>query len=249
MNWSTRCAAVIPCLNEALAITDVVAAVRTFVPSVFVIDDGSQDNTSALAKKAGAEVLQHGIRRGKGTALQTGWQRARERGFEWALALDGDGQHSAEDIPFFLDAAEQTGAELVVGNRMENSQGMPWLRRIVNRWMSQRISMLAGMRLPDSQCGFRLMNLDTWSNLPVTAARFEIESDTLLAFALRGRAIQFVPIQVIYKTEQSKINPVRDTFRWFQWWWQAQRRMSRCSASKPLTDRGLRVAEEAPERG
>lgn len=249
MNWSTRCAAVIPCLNEASAIADVVSGVRRFVPSVFVIDDGSQDNTSALAKEAGAEVLQHGTPRGKGMALQTGWQYARERGFDWALGLDGDGQHSPEDIPSFLDAAGRAGVELIVGNRMENPKSMPWLRRIVNRWMSKRISTLAGMRLPDSQCGFRLMNLDTWSKLRVTAKCFEIESDVLLAFALRGLPIEFVPVQVIYKTEQSKINPVPDTVRWFRWWLGARQRISKGSALRPLTKAALGIQRKAPERG
>lgn len=219
MNCSSNCAAVIPCLNEAAAISGVVQAVRNYVPAVFVIDDGSQDNTSTLAKRAGAEVLRNERPSGKGAALQTGWNQARERGFEWALTMDGDGQHAAEDIPAFLDAVERTGAELVVGNRMANPEGMPWLRRNVNRWMSARISRLAGLCLPDSQCGFRLMNLQAWSDLSVTATGFDIESDVLVAFAARGYAIRFVPIRVIYKAEQSKIHPVRDTIRWFRWWW------------------------------
>lgn len=218
MNCSLHCAAVIPCLNEAAAISGVVQAVRNYAPTVFVVDDGSQDDTGLLAKRAGAEVLRNDSPCGKGAALQTGWKYARERGFEWALTMDGDGQHAAEDIPAFLDAVERTGAELVVGNRMDSSEGMPWLRRHVNRWMSARISKLAAVPLPDSQCGFRLMNLEAWSKLPVTATGFDIESDVLVAFAARGYAIRFVPIRVIYKAEQSKIHPVRDTVRWFQWW-------------------------------
>jgi glycosyltransferase involved in cell wall biosynthesis len=239
-----RCAAVIPCLNEAATISEVVLAVRRHIPTVFVIDDGSQDNTGVLAKKAGAEVLHHDAPRGKGMALQSGWQRARERGFDWALALDGDGQHSAEDIPAFLDAAERTGAELIVGNRMDNPSGMPWLRRNVNRWMSRRISKLAGLQLPDSQCGFRLINLETWSKLPVTAARFEIESDVLLAFAAYKRSIQFVPIRVIYQAEQSKIHPVHDTIRWFHWWWRARRRVLDEKGVNSLTKPILTVSRE-----
>jgi hypothetical protein len=78
------------------------------------------------------------------------------------------------------------------------------------------------MPLPDSQCGFRLMNLQTWASLPVNAAHFEIESDLLLAFARSECPIEFVPIEVIYKSEQSKIHPVRDTVRWFRWWWRAR---------------------------
>jgi glycosyltransferase involved in cell wall biosynthesis len=218
MNFSLNCAAVIPCLNEAAAISGVVQAARKYVPTVFVIDDGSQDNTSLIAKRAGAEVLRNNSPRGKGAALQTGWKYAQERGFEWVLTMDGDGQHAAEDIPGFLDTVERTGAELIVGNRMGNSEGMPWLRRNVNRWMSARISKHAGVPLPDSQCGFRLMNLQAWSELRITATGFDIESDVLVEFAARGYAIRFVPIRVIYKTEQSKIHPMRDTIRWFRWW-------------------------------
>ena len=95
---------------------------------------------------------------------------------------------------------------------------MPWLRRCVNRWMSARLSSLAGQTLPDSQCGFRLLRLDAWAGLRLETARFEIESEMTLAFAAAGHVIRFVPIQVIYKTEHSKINPFADTVRWLRWW-------------------------------
>src|SRR5262249_24220028 len=156
--------------------------------------------------------------------LKTGWSYANKHGFKWALAMDGDGQHSADDILKFLGAAERTEAQLIVGNRMDRPDEMPRVRRWVNRWMSKRISALAAMHLPDSQCGFRLMNLKTWATLAPTASHFEIESDILIAFAARGCGIEFVPIQVIYQTEQSKIHPLRDTLRWFRWWWRAHHR-------------------------
>lgn len=223
MNWSNRCAAVIPCLNEARAIAQVVGDVRQLVPTVFVIDDGSQDGTGAIAKNAGAEVIRNNVSQGKGAALEIGWRRAHQRGFDWALTMDGDGQHSANDVTQFFAAAERTGAKLVIGNRMSDPKGMPWLRRIVNRWMSARISALAGVSLPDTQCGFRLMNLGVWNQLTVEASHFEIESEVLLAFAWAGCRIEFAPIEVIYKTEQSKIHPVRDTVRWVKWWRKARR--------------------------
>jgi glycosyltransferase involved in cell wall biosynthesis len=218
MNWTTECAVVIPCLNEAWNVAQVIAAVRRVVPTVFVIDDGSQDETTAVARNAGAEVIRNAVSQGKGAALQTGWRLALERGFNWALAMDGDGQHSADDVPKFFEVAERTGAKLVIGNRMDDPKGMPLVRRWVNRWMSARISKLAGMSLPDSQCGFRLMNLEAWNRLPMEASHFEIESEVLLAFARAGGAIEFAPIEVIYKSEQSKIHPVRDTVRWVKWW-------------------------------
>lgn len=234
MNWTKQCAVVIPCLNEAARITRVVIAARRFVPTVIVVDDGSRDGTRAAATQAGAQVLRHEFSLGKGSALQAGWALAKNQGFQWALAMDGDGQHSANDIPKFFDAAERTRAALVVGNRMDNPAGMPRVRRWVNRWMSARISTLAQMPLPDSQCGFRLMNLETWTSLQVNAEHFEIESDILLAFAARRCPIEFIPIEVIYKSEQSKIHPWRDTVRWLRWWWRAQRSFANDNAVRPV---------------
>lgn len=217
MDWPRQCAAVIPCLNEAAAIESVVRHVRWHLPTVFVVDDGSSDATGAAATGAGAEVLRHEQPRGKGVALQTGLQCARQRGFTWAMTLDGDGQHSPDDIPALLQCAARTGAALVVGNRMIDPRGMPWLRRRVNLWMSHRLSKLAGRPLPDTQCGFRLMKLEPWSRLPLRAAHFEIESEVLLEFIAAGHTVEFAPVRVIYKAEQSKIHPVRDTLRWFRW--------------------------------
>lgn len=217
MDWSTRCAAVIPCLNEASHIRAVVAGVRKHVAKVIVVDDGSSDATQAEAMAAGAEVIRHDTPGGKGAALRTGWQHANSLGFAWSLALDGDGQHAPEDVQAFFDCAERTAASLVVGNRLHDPKRIPPLRRFVNRWMSRRLSNVAGQLLPDTQCGFRLMDLGVWSQLPLRTEHFEVESEVLLAFLAAGHRVEFVPIQVIYKTEQSKIHPWRDTVRWFRW--------------------------------
>jgi glycosyltransferase involved in cell wall biosynthesis len=218
MDWPAECAAIIPCLNEEPAIGSLVAAVRLRLPKVLVVDDGSRDQTAKVATQAGAIVLRHELNRGKGAALQAGWRWAREHGFKWALTMDGDGQHSPDDIPSFFTCAERTSTHLIVGDRMGNAKHMPWLRRCVNRWMSRRLSRAAGQYFPDSQCGFRLMDLEAWSAVMLTTSHFEIESELLLAFIARGYSVQFVPIRVIYKDEQSKIHPLLDTVRWLRWW-------------------------------
>ena len=217
MDWPSQCAAVIPCLNEAATIEPLVRQVREQLPGVIVVDDGSIDSTRQLARGAGAEVLRHETSQGKGAALLAGWQRARERGFDWAITLDGDGQHSPGDIPSFLRCADCTGAALVVGNRMGDVGQMPWLRRRVNRWMSRRLSLLAGRELPDSQCGFRLVDLRALLKLGPVTRHFEIESEVLLAFVEAGYPVEFVPIRAIYKSARSKIHPWHDTVRWFRW--------------------------------
>ncbi len=216
------CAAVVPCLDEAATISDLVASIRRYALTVLVVDDGSTDATAALAKARGAEVIQHSSPQGKAAALISGWRWLHEHGVKWALSLDGDGQHSPEDIPAFLNNMRR-GTDLVVGNRMNDAESIPRIRRFVNRWMSKSISNLAGCSLPDSQCGFRLMNLNAWAQLEIAAMHFQIESEVLLAFARAGLGIQFVPIRVLYNNERSKIRPFKDTVRWFDWWLRARR--------------------------
>jgi glycosyltransferase involved in cell wall biosynthesis len=218
VNWETQCAAVIPCYNEAPCVGAVIAGIREHLPQVIVVDDGSTDGTGSAATAAGAEVICLGPNSGKGTALRAGWQHASRRGFAWALSMDGDGQHAPEDIPKFFARAQSQAAELVVGDRMANASAMPWLRRQVNRWMSRRLSALAGAHLVDTQCGFRLAHLETLLRLPLSARRFEIESETLVSFLGAGRRVEFVPIRVIYQSGRSNICPLRDTWRWLRWW-------------------------------
>jgi glycosyltransferase involved in cell wall biosynthesis len=219
------CVVVMPCLNEGAGIISLVTAVRRWIPDVIVVDDGSRDGTGELAAQAGAEVIRVETTLGKGAALNLGWQRALKSGFAWAMTMDGDGQHSPADIPGFLTAATIGNADLVVGNRLANPEGMPWLRLRVNQWMSRRLSRVAGVDLPDSQCGFRLMKLNSWSTLSLKAEHFEIESEALLAFISCGYAVQFIPVRTIYGSERSKIDPVRDTLRWFRWWRMARENM------------------------
>jgi glycosyltransferase involved in cell wall biosynthesis len=218
VQWTHTCAAVIPCFNEAPHIAGLVATVRAFVPTVLVVDDGSDDDTGPLAAQAGANVLRHPCNTGKGAALKTGLDQCAAAGFARAITLDGDGQHRPEDIPALLTCAEQTGARLVVGNRLHNARAIPWLRRQVNRWMSRRISRRAGVGLPDTQCGFRLVELAAWRTLRLRTSHFETESEMLLAFLAAGHRVEFVPIQVVGRGPRSHIHPLKDSWRWWRWW-------------------------------
>ena len=211
--------AVIPCLNEEQSIAHLVHSVRRHLPIVLVVDDGSRDRTAQLAAEAGAGVLRHPQNLGKGAAVKTGLAAAARAGFSRALLLDGDGQHQPDDIPAFVRKAEETQAALVIGNRMHDARSIPWLRRQVNRWMSARISRRAGRDLPDTQCGFRLVDLRVWTTLSCQTRRFEIESEMLLTFLDAGCGVEFVPIQVMGRAAHSHINPLTDGWRWLKWWY------------------------------
>jgi glycosyltransferase involved in cell wall biosynthesis len=228
-----NCAAVIPCRDEAATIAGLVAAARGFVRCVIVVDDGSRDDTATRASAAGASVVRHAHNRGKGAALRTGLQAARQAGYGWAIVLDGDGQHSPADIPTFLQKAAEPGLGLVIGNRMGQANELPWLRRQVNRWMSRRLSRRSGRCLPDSQCGFRLVNLPAWERLGLETNHFEVESEMLLAFVTAGHRVEFVPIQTIGRGPHSHIRPILDTWRWARWWFGAKKFLAAGRAKPP----------------
>jgi len=225
------CAVVIPCCNEAANIGPLVRAVRAHLPSVLVVDDGSTDGTAEAARSAGGEVLSAATNRGKGAALRTGLNRARELGCTWALLLDGDGQHATEDIPAFLAALRADHADLVIGNRMAAPGAMPLLRQVINRVMSTVLSWLTGIALPDTQCGFRLVRLSAWETLPLRCTGFEVESEMLVACLAAGRRVASIPVCSRYKSEQSKIRPLRDTMRWLAWLWGARGDLAKARAS------------------
>jgi glycosyltransferase involved in cell wall biosynthesis len=233
VNWPAECAVVIPCLNEAATIGGLIGEIRRILPSILVVDDGSTDETGSIARRAGADIIRHPEPLGKGASLNDGWRWLSDRGFTWALSMDGDGQHHPGDIERFLGRATNSRASLIVGNRMLNAAAIPWLRRRVNIWMSERLSHLTGRALPDTQCGFRMMELRCWRKLRLQTSHYEIESELLLGFLAAGHAVEFLPIRVIYRNQQSKIRPLLDTLRWFRWWQLASRTWKINLSSRP----------------
>jgi glycosyltransferase involved in cell wall biosynthesis len=217
MTWRDQCAVVIPCFNEEADIAGLVRGARRFVETVFVVDDGSTDSTASFAAEAGAIVIRHSERNGKGAALMRGFLVARERGLAHVLCMDGDGQHAVADIPAFFECCERTNAGLIIGNRFEGKGPMPSVRRVVNLLMSKALSWVAGEELPDTQCGFRLLRLSLLSAVETRSKHFEFESELLIEIIKAGGRVAFVPIETIYRSEQSKISPVKDTVRWFSW--------------------------------
>lgn len=209
-------AAVIPAYNEAKHLADVVRRTRQELDHVLVVDDGSTDDTAAQARTAGAEVLVHSENRGKGESIKAGLRYWMERGFLWVVILDADGQHLPEEIERMLDQAGADGADLLIGNRMNDVGSMPLVRRIVNRYMSNKISRICGQQIPDTQCGFRMLHRDLIPSVLVGTNRFDYETEMLILASRKGFRIASVPITTVYSDEVSSIHPVRDTLRFFK---------------------------------
>jgi len=179
------------------------------------VDDGSTDKTAELAAAEGAVVVQHKVNKGKGASMREGFSHILKRGFELVVVMDGDNQHEVEDIDAFLSRMEETGADMVVGNRMHDITLMPSERVHTNRFMSSLISMISGQKVPDTQCGFRLIKASLLESIRLESSNYEIESEMIIRAAKKGYRIESVPIKTIYRDEKSCINPVVDTLRFF----------------------------------
>ena len=209
-------AAIIPAYFEEKHIAEVAQRTLRQLDHVLVIDDGSTDATAANARAAGAEVVVHPQNRGKGETIKTGLRYWLDRGFEYVVILDGDGQHLPEEINRFISAASTNGARLLLGTRMSDVSRMPLVRRMVNRYMSNKISRVCGQEIPDTQCGFRMVHRELIPDLLGGTGRFDYETEMLIVASRKGCRIESVPISTVYSDEVSSIHPVRDTLRFFK---------------------------------
>jgi Glycosyltransferases involved in cell wall biogenesis len=212
-----KTAAIIPAYHEEKHISDVVRRTRRQLDHVLVVDDGSRDTTTRCAREAGAEVIVHSQNRGKGEAIKTGLRHWLDRQFIYAIILDADGQHLPEEIDRFIAAGAQAADRtFFLGNRMNNVTRMPFVRRVVNRYMSNRISRICGQKIPDTQCGFRMLDRQLIPDLLEGGNRFDYETEMLIIASRKGYRIEPVPITTVYSDEVSKIHPARDTIRFFK---------------------------------
>jgi uncharacterized protein (DUF2062 family) len=200
---------VIPCFNHAGTVTAAARAALAHCP-VVIVDDGS---TVPLGELPGCTVVRLEHNSGKGAALRAGFKSAAELGFSHAITMDADGQHFADDLPKFLAAAEAQPTALVVGVRDFYAAGCPVHRRRSNAVSSFWFRIETGVRLNDSQCGFRCYPLALTQRLITRSGRFAFELEFMVRAAWIGTAIVAVPVKCSYEPaqlRQSHFRPVRD---------------------------------------
>ncbi|MBW3660402.1 MAG: glycosyltransferase family 2 protein [Gemmatimonadetes bacterium] len=207
--------ALIPAYEAAERVGSVVEEALAHLP-VLVVDDGSTDDTAAVAAAAGAEVLSQPRNLGKGEALRRGFVEALGRGALAVVTLDADGQHDPAEIPAFLDAWRATGADLVVGAR--DFRAMPPSRRLANTLGRIVLRWATGRDLADNQSGYRLH-----SRRLVDVAReraeepgFGFEVEVIVACVERGWRVEWIPIRTIYGDQGSHIHPVAHVARFLR---------------------------------
>jgi glycosyltransferase involved in cell wall biosynthesis len=208
MQENLRICAVVPALDCAATITSVVEGIREQgISAVLVVDDGSSDDTAAIAEAAGAAVLRHPSNRGKGHALISGFRWALARGYDRIVTVDADGQHDPRELPRLLAAAETT--DLVIGRRRIMPGTMPLSSFIGNLTSLFWVSLFCGQLCFDAQCGYRVYSRRLLEQVPLEGGRFETETELLLRAMRLGLPVRWTPIQTIYRGPQ----PRRTNFR------------------------------------
>jgi glycosyltransferase involved in cell wall biosynthesis len=207
---------IIPTYNEANAIANLVRKIKQQELEVVVVDDGSYDNTFRIAEDSGATVLHNPNNEGKGASLIKGFCYASGKDFDAVITMDGDGQHLPSEIPYFIRLAKYSNSGIFIGNRMLKRKDMPLIRILTNKLMSWFISSLAKQKIPDTQCGFRLIKKEVLKKIDLRTRKYETESEIIIQAARLGFKIESVLIKTIYKGEKSQINPIIDTMRFIK---------------------------------
>lgn len=187
---------VIPAYNEANYIARVVSDLKKQrITNIVVVDDGSVDSTAKKAKASGVTVLRHIVNLGKGAALKTGCDYVISKGAKFIVAMDADCQHEAKDIPQFLAALKS--ADVVLGFRRLNEY-MPRIFQFGNSFINWWTRWLYGIKLKDTQCGFRAFRAEAYKKIRWSALDYSMESEMIANIGRSHLRYREVPIKTIY---------------------------------------------------
>jgi glycosyltransferase involved in cell wall biosynthesis len=198
-------AGLVPALDAADTIGDVVRGSLRRLDCVVVVDDGSGDATAAEARAAGAEVLSHGENLGKGAALVSGLRYLRERGFSHAISLDADGQHLPDEIPRLVEESAAHPEAIVCGTRQIEAD-VASIKRFGNVFANLWVSIATGRDLGDTQCGFRVYPIASTLGLGSKGQRFDFETEVLIRAVRAGIDVRSVPVRVYYPPPDVRIS-------------------------------------------
>ena len=205
-----------PTYNNAGTLQQVITNVQQVCSDIIVVNDGSTDDTDTiLSNISGVDVLSYTPNKGKGHALRKGFKRAMQRGFDYAITLDTDGQHEPHNIDDLISALKaEEQPVLLMGSRNMNQEGVPRKSSFGNRFSSFWFWAETGISLADTQTGFRAYPLKPIAKKRWYTNRFEFEIEIIVRLAWAGVPIKEVPVQVNYPEDRvSHFRPFTDFVR------------------------------------
>ena len=202
--------ACIPAFNVEHQIADVIKKSQKYVDKVLVCDDGSTDNTSVNAKSSGAIVIKHDKNLGKGAALKTLFQKAKDLHADIIITIDGDGQFLPEEIPILIEPIKIKKFDVVIGNRFLDSEEMPSYRKAGNKILDKFTKLAANLPFEDTQSGFRSYSKNALEKISFSTNGFGVDSEILVDAVNKDLKITEKNVTVIYNTgdKTSTKNPV-----------------------------------------
>lgn len=207
----------IPTYNNAGTLETVIRSVAAFTHQIIVVNDGSTDNTEEILGQFDfIRVLSYSPNRGKGNALKLGFRFALELHYRYAITIDSDGQHYAHDLPAFLDAVTLRPDCLIIGARNMDQEHIPGKSSFGNRFSNFWFWVETGIRLPDTQSGYRLYPLQPMRNMKFFTRKYEFEIETPVRIAWKGIPVISVPVSVYYPPAEERIShfrPLKDFTR------------------------------------
>lgn len=200
----------IPAFNEAKVIGRVISKTLQFVDQVIVVDDGSTDDTLLVAQKAGAKVIHHEENLGKGAALKSIFQFAKNSSADILVTIDGDGQFLPEEIPNLINSLKNNNSDIVIGYRFENKNEIPKYREIGNKILDKVTNLAAELPFRDTQSGFRIYSKKAINEIKFSSNGFVADSEILIDASKKDLKVSEEKITVIYDTgyETSTQNPI-----------------------------------------
>ncbi len=207
---------IIPTYNNAKTLQKVIDGVRVYTSRIIVVNDGSTDETSAILQQYPQLWIEsHSRNQGKGKAIQTGFSKALKEGFDYAITIDSDGQHYPDDIPGFVKEIEENGEALIIGSRNMTQEGIPKGSSFGNRFSNFWFRFETGVKLTDTQSGFRLYPIKKLQNLKFFTTKYEFEIEIIVRAAWKGIPVKNIPVKVLYDEAErvSHFRPYKDFAR------------------------------------